>query len=259
MPNTKKKDEGIIRHLDKAIDVLCGFSINEPEMGISELATKLGMYKSTVFRILKTLENRSFVIQNPQNQKYRLGFKLFELGSAVISNLEVREVAFPYMQQLGSRTNETVALHVAHNFDRVCIEKVESTESVRNVVQIGSRVPIFIAAPGKVLLANFSSEDIEHVLVANFGVMCNGLPVDKQKLLDELCLVRERGYAFSSGERSAGTSAVSAPIRNHEGKIIASLGLSGPEARFNSERIAMLINETTSTARKISERLGSRY
>jgi len=259
MSSVKVKSKGIIQSIDKAVDILCCFSISEPEIGISELASRLALYKSTVHRTLRTLEERGFIVQNPQNQKYRLGFKLFELGNAVIAKLEVREVALPLMRQLGFSTSETVTLNVRDDDDRVCIEKVEGTESVRIVVQIGLRAPIYVAAPGKVLLAYLPADDIERILKGNLGYTATGERREKQALRDELSLIKERGYSLSASERSVGTLAVAAPIRNHEGKVIACIGLSGPESRFNDRRMDEgLITETVNMALEISRRLGWR-
>ncbi|MCL5934998.1 MAG: IclR family transcriptional regulator [Firmicutes bacterium] len=150
----ENKSITIIKNIGKALEILSSFTIYEPELGISEIAAKLGMYKSTVYRTLKTLEQYGFVIQNIHNQKYRLGFKLFDLGTVVISKLEVRDVALPFMQSLCAKTRETIALNVMDNDERVCIEKVESTESIKNVIPIGYRNPIYLTAAGKLLLSH---------------------------------------------------------------------------------------------------------
>ncbi|MHB1651258.1 MAG: IclR family transcriptional regulator [Desulfitobacteriaceae bacterium] len=256
---TRKNDTAIIQSIDKALDILCCFSISEPEFGVTELATRLGMYKSTIFRTLKTLEQRGFVIQDTKTQKYRLGFKLFDLGNAVISGLEVRTVALPHMQELCSRTKETVTLDIADNGERVCIEKVEGTESVRTVVQIGLRHPLYIVAPGKLLLAYMPKEDVDRILSSkNLRGTALGKAIDVTALRKELMQITLQGYSFSNSERSIGTSAFAAPIRNHEGKVFAALGLSGPESRFDEERRSLLLRETARTANEISARLGWR-
>lgn len=247
-----------IQSLDKSLDVLCSFTLSEPEFGISELANKLGMYKSMVFRILKTLEERGFVIQNLQNQKYRLGFKLFDLGNVVVSRLEVREVALPFMQALSSKMRETVTLNVADNDERVCIEKVESTETLRDFVQIGLRVPIHVAAPGKLMLAYLPLQEQERILskLTQNAMGKMGKPIDVAALRQELIQIAERGYSFSNSERAIGTAAFATPIWNHEGKVIAALSISGPEARFNDERKPTLLSETLVVTAEISKRLG---
>lgn len=253
----KRSNSGTIQSVDKALEILCCFSIDEPEQGVSELALKLSMYKSTIYRILKTLEERGFVIQNVANQKYRLGFKLFYLGAAVISKLVVRDVALPLMQELSDKTKETVTLNIVDDDYRVCIEKVESTEAVRNFVQLGGRNPLYLAGSGKLLLAYLHEREIERIITGkDLGSTVLGKRILGNDLREELALIRQQGYAVSHSERNIGSSSVAAPIRNHEGKVIAGISISGPESRFTVERLVMLIAETVNTSNQISYRLG---
>ncbi|MHB1653151.1 MAG: IclR family transcriptional regulator [Desulfitobacteriaceae bacterium] len=246
-----------IQSVEKALEILKCFSIKTPELGVSELASRLGLYKSTVHRMIKTLEDQNFIVQNVQNQKYRLGFILFDLGRAVVSNLEVRNVALPYMQDLSVLTKETVTLNIVDNDERVCIEKVESTSSVRDFVQIGLRNPLFIASSGKLLLAYFPFNERERLISEkNLGVTVQGRLIETKALHEELELIVKNGYSFSTNERCIGTSSLAVPIRNNEGTVIAALSVSGPESRFTVENIDFLISKTWATAEKISQCLG---
>lgn len=247
----------IIQNIGKALEVLCCFTRSEPELGISEVAAKLNMYKSTTYRILKTMEHYGFVVQGIDNQKYRLGFKLFDLGTVVISGLEVRDVALPFMRSLCEKTNETVALNIMDGNDRVCIEKVDSSQSLRNVIPIGFRNPIYLAAAGKVLLA-YSSNDIIHKIIYHNELIntMSGKIIDPDKLYIELQEIRDRGYTFSNKEVSNDSSAVAAPIRNHTNTVVASLSIHGPEHRFTDERKRYFLNELIATAHNISVRSG---
>lgn len=247
----------VISNIGRALEVLCSFNASEPELGVSEISAKLGIYKSTVYRILKTLEHYGFVIQNVQNQKYRLGFKLFDLGTAVISRLEVRDVALIYMQCLCSKLKETVALNVMDNDERVCIDKAETTESIRNVVPIGYRNPIYLSAGGKVLLAHLQENEIKRIInTKELKYAISGKPINPEALFRELQLIVKQGYAFSSNEISLGASAVAAPIRNYTNSVIASISVHGPEQRFDEERLETIIKEVVETANSISARLG---
>lgn len=252
-----KKNVTVIKNIGRALEVLSSFTINEPELGVSEIAAKLGIYKSTVYRILKTLEQYGFVIQNIHNQKYRLGFKLFDLGAAVISKLEVRDVALPFMQKLCSETRESVALNVIDNDERVCIEKVESPESIKNVIPIGYRCPLHLSAGGKVLLAYLPENEIKRIIYKKqLKHTAAGKPIDPDNLYKELQLITKQGYAFSNNEVSIGASAVAAPIRNYTNSVIASISVHGPEQRFNKERLETLIKGIVETTNSISVRLG---
>lgn len=253
----QKVNSNRINSVERALDVLGCFSIDVPELGISEIAKLLGMYKSTIHRTLKTLEDRGFVIQNLQNQKYRLGFRLFDLGSAVISKLEVRDIALPVMNILSAQTKETVTLNVVENDERVCIEKVESIEAVRSFARVGRRNPLYLGASGKSLLAFLPKADIERILfVENLGLTVLGRLVKQEELSSELELIRKQDFAFSSNERDSGSNSIAAPIRNHQGIVIAGIGISGPESRFREERLKVLTSAVIQAAKDISLRLG---
>lgn len=252
-----KKNDTTIKNISKALEILSSFTIYEPELGVSEIAAKLSMYKSTVYRTLKTLEQYGFVIQNIQNSKYRLGFKLFDLGNVVISRLEVRDVAHPFMQSLCAKTRETIALNVMDNDERVCVEKVESTESIKNVIPIGYRNAIYLSAAGKALLAYLPENQIRRIINKQpLKLTALGKPVETEILFKELQLISKQGYAWSNSEVSLGASAVAAPIHNHTNSVIASISMHGPEQRFNNERLETFIRAILDAANDISARLG---
>jgi len=256
----KKRVVVVIQNIAKALEILSCFSLNEPELGVSELASRLAMHKSTVYRVLQTFEQCGFVVKNIPNQKYRLGFKLFDLGAVVIAKLEVRDVAFPFMQILCAETRETIALNIANNDERVCIEKSESPESTRNVIPIGYRNPIYLTAAGKALFAFFAEADIERIIMSKeLRERAVGGPVDTTALRNELKQIKERGYALSHSDVSPGTSAVAVPVYNYEQRVVAALSTHGPENRFGSDRLEFLIANTLDIAKQISVRLGWKH
>ncbi len=250
-------DRNIVRAVDKCIDILFCFSREEPELGITELSERLGLYKSNVFRLLKTLEYRGLVCKNEQNQKYRLGLKLFDLGNIVISQIELRSVALPLMRELSEKTRETVTLNVASNGERVCIEKVESVEDIRNFVQIGMHNPLYLGASGKVLLAFLPREEVLRVLENLKGARnARGQAVEKEKLLQDLQEIYRQGYAYTHGERNLEAASVSAPIFDHTGQLAAGITVSGPNSRFTPERVEYICRLTVEASREISYRMG---
>ncbi|KKM10122.1 hypothetical protein SY88_15925 [Clostridiales bacterium PH28_bin88] len=252
----KTTERDIVQAVDKCIDILFSFSPEQPELGITELSERLGLYKSTVYRLLKTLEYRGLVTKNEQNQKYRLGLRLFDLGNIVISQIELRSVALPLMRELSAKTRESVTLNIASNGERVCIEKVESVEDIRNFVQIGLHNPLYVGASGKVLLAYLPEEELEGVL-GNLGDKdASGRPMERDKLLQDLEEIRRRGYAFTHGERNKESASISAPIFDHTGRLAAGIGVSGPYTRFTFERATLICQLTLDTAREISYRMG---
>lgn len=249
-----------VQSVEKALDILCGFSMSEPELGISELSARLHMYKGTIYKTLKTLEKRGFVLKNMHNQKYRLGFKLFELGNVALCGSELRNVALPIMRELNLLTNETVTLNVVDNNQRVCLEKIESTQVIRSFDQsIGGRNPLYLGAAGKVLLAFLPQEEI--------GIIIAGIKDGKAVLIKELNTaqlrkqleqIRVQGYAHCSSERSVGSTAVSAPIRDYTGEVVAGISLSGPESRFTEQYLPEFVKLVISASDQISSRIGAK-
>lgn len=245
-----------IRSVERVCDILDCFTLERPELGVSELSRLTGMYKSTVFRIIQTLEARGILVQDPKSKKFALGFKIFELGAVASSNMEVRRVALPFMEELGKRTRETINLNIEHMGERVCIEKVESTEAVRNFVQVGMRGPLYCGATGKTLLAFLPPEKINRILSRELVSPINGKPIDKKALLEQLAEIRKRHYCTSQEERAVGASSVCAPIKDYTGSVVAVLTVSGPTARFTTDRVIKLIDEVKECALSISRRLG---
>jgi len=247
----------LVNSVDRSIDILFAFTLDRPELGISELSEILGMYKSTVFRILKTLEYRGLIMQNEENQKYRLGLKLLDLGNIAISQIEIRTVALPIMRKLSEKTRETVTLNIVRNGNRVCIEKVESSEDIRNFVQIGLHNSLYMGASGKLLLAHLPDKEINEVIKSAAGQKtAAGLRIDPKALAEDIEQIRKQGYACSVGERVLNSASISAPVRDYSGDVVAGLSISGPSMRFTSERVKDLIDATVECAREVSYRMG---
>ncbi|MBF7084615.1 IclR family transcriptional regulator [Desulfallas sp. Bu1-1] len=244
------KPTNTIKAVERVIDILDCFTLEKSELGISEISRLTGMYKSTAFRIVQTLINRGVLVQNPESKKFMLGFKVFELGAVASANIEIRKVARPLMEELGNRTRETINLSIEHLGERVCIEMVESKEAVRNFVQVGMRGPLHVGATGKVLLAFLPPEQLGQI------VQKVDESVDREKLLTQLSEIRDKHYSVSHEERVVGATAVSAPVKDHSGRVVAALTVSGPSMRFPDDRVNELINEVKECALKISKRLG---
>lgn len=252
-----RERETTVKTVKHIVDILTCFSIRSPELGISEISRRTGLYKSTVYRLLRSLVEAGMVVQDPKTKKYSLGFKVFELGCAVLTNAELRRAALPVMEELGERTRETINLSVVNNGERVCIEKVESKEAVRNFVELGMRAPLYCGATGKVLLAFMSEEEARRVLDRQELISpVTGGSIDRTILEKELEVIRYQGYAVTREERSLGAASVSAPIRDHTGRVVAALTISGPTSRFSPERVVELIREVKGAAGAISQRLG---
>lgn len=233
------------------IHILSLFSMNCTSLSISEIQTELGYPKSTIFRILSTLEKYNYIKKNPDNHRYSLGFQFFRLGSIVQSEFDFRQVALPVMKQLVNETNETVELNIVDGSSRICIEKVDSPLDVRNFVRIGERKPLYAGASGKVLLAFLPPDEREKILD---NLRASDIDIDKLK--EELAEIREKGYKVTKGERVAGSFAIACPIFDYTSELVAGLTIAGPIQRLTKEHEALLIEKLKVAATKINEQLG---
>lgn len=216
------------------------FDEDKSELMIRDIVEETKLHKSTVFRILYTLEKNGYIQKNEETHKYSLGFKFFRIGSVALNQFDIRKIALPYMKELSKETNETISLNVIDNFERVCIEKIDSPKTVINFVRIGHSNPLHIGASGKCLLAFWSTNKQEEYFKRN-GFNAREI----ETLNNEIQTIRRLGYSMSIEERSKGSFAVSAPILNFKNEIIASLTLIGPLQRFEKEKFVRLLLKVT--------------
>jgi len=213
--------------------------------------------KSTVSRILSSLEKGNFVAKIPANQKYRLGTKILELASIFLSNTEWRQIAIPHLRDLRDKTNETVTVFMIDRDQRVCLEKLDGSHEVRQFLNVGGRYPLHAGSAGKLLLAYLSKERRKEILLRTGLPRFTSNTITNLKSLEkELVKIREEGYAVSHQERATFVSSVSAPIKDLKGEVIAALCLSGLTVRFSNEKIMEFIKLTRMTADRISQELG---
>lgn len=222
-----------VRAVDRALDILLCFAKAPAEFSLSDIAKEVGLHKSTVHRLLTSLQSKGFVRRHPQSDKYILGWSILELLGNVYQSDELTTIALPEMTRLRDLTGETVSLYIRSGTQRIRVQAVESKEPIRNVVAIGKTYPLYIGASGKVLLA-FAERDIVDAVLSS-----DEIPVgfERGKLLAQLDKIRRDEYAVSRQERDAGAAAVAVPIFERNQECIAALSISGPVARFTLTRM----------------------
>lgn len=242
----------MIKSMDKMVNILSLFSLEKTSLSIKEIQQELNIPKSTIFRILNTLEQHQYIHKNEATHQYSLGYQFFRLGSIYQSNLDYRNVALPQMQLLMEETQETVELNILDGIYRVCIEKIDSPLDVRNFVRVGERKAAYLGASGKVMLAHLPEVEMESMLKKIEAL--DLLDIDHfRKEFEE---IKKLGYAITYGERIIGTYAIAAPILGQGGKLVAGLTLAGPIQRLSEERIAFLKAKCLRAASRISKYLG---
>ncbi len=246
-----------INSIQRAFDILELFNYDVRELGISDIARELGLHKSTVHRIVTTLESKGILEQNPDSGKYRLGLKLYRLGLFVFDDNELIALSDTSLKKLADETGETSNLVIMDGCMTVYIAQRESSRMVRMFTKPGARVYPHCSGAGKVLLSEMDQKDIQLIIDSNgFPAYTNNTITSRNRLLDELKDVRAKGYAIDNGEREEGVMCIAAPVRNRHGVITAAISISGPANRFGQERLNGLIDKILVQAGETSHRMG---
>lgn len=216
----------------------------------TELAAATGINRTTVTRVLVTLADHGFVAWDPDTGRYRLGLAALELASSYLAGSDVVQAARPEMERLRDTTGETVSLYVRDGLHRLCVQRVESLQPLRRSVAIGQRLPVYLGASGKVLLA-FLPEPQREALLAQAPLD----PDQMARLRADLAEAVRLGYAISVGEREPEVAAVAAPVLRPGGALAAALALSGPAQRLGPDRLRELGPVVQAAAQRIGLRL----
>lgn len=247
-----------VRPVAKALDILGAFDRHHQELGVTELAERLGLPKNNVFRLLATLETRGYVAQNRKGGCYRLGLKTFELGNVFLHHLGIQRHARPVLDNLVGKCNETAYLAVADGSDVVYVLMRETTDRVGVMPRLGHRFPAYCTASGKVQLAFESQDRLQELYKGRLLRQLTANTITEfDRLQEHLAEVARQGYAVDNEELECGVCCVAAPVRDYSHRVVAGVGLSGPGSRFPLVRIeAELAPLVKEAAAKISQRLG---
>ncbi|MBT0663466.1 IclR family transcriptional regulator [Geobacter pelophilus] len=254
----KEKSEYIIQAVDHALDLLEQFHDDVDELGVTELSKRLKLHKNNVFRLLATLESRNYIEQNRVTENYRLGLKTLELGQTFIKQMGLLRQSRPVLEALVKECNETTYVAILKDFHIVYLDTVETDLTVRVVPRVGSRLPAYCTAAGKVQLAYMTDEELDNYLPGKeLKRYTPNTIVDKDEFRKLLAKVAEQGYAVDNEELDAGVRCVGAPIRDYTRRIIGAVSISGPSMRFTDERIEKeLIPLVKKAGEEISTKLG---
>jgi IclR family KDG regulon transcriptional repressor len=241
-----------VRAVERAMQILSAFDGEHAERGVSEIAQATGLHKATAHRIIMTLLNCGFLERTADGEKLRLGLRVVELGMGALHGLDVRRAAVPYMEQLVERFQETCDLCILDRGEVLYVEVVHSEHSLTIAARVGRHLPIHCTASGKVFLAFLPSEVVEPLLSGPLAPCTAKTITSPARLCQELEATRQRGYAIDDEELEMGIRAVSAPIRDIEGHVIAALSLPGPTNRMPPERVSEIAEAVVEAANTIS-------
>lgn len=245
-----------LQSIRRAAAILRSFTETEPELGVNEIARRLGLHKSTVSRIINSLQYEKLISQNPQTGKYRLGLGLVSLAGVALGRLDVRGVSQPYLGDLVEASQETVNVTVLDGNECVNIERVASPKPLRYVGWIGRRTPLHCTASGRVTLAYMSPEERAALLPSPLAKYTPNTLTSLAALENTLAEVCAQGYAIVHEEFEEGLSAIAAPVFAHPGQLVCTIAISGPTFRFGPGKIETCIEPLLTATRAISRELG---
>jgi len=245
-----------VNAVERALGILENVDGSARGTGITELSRRLGLGKSTVHRLCATLEHRGYLVRDPQSGRYRLSLRVVQIGSTALSGLDLPARAMPALEALGASVQETVHLAVLDGAEIVFIGKVDSSRPLRLYSQVGRRSPAHCTALGKVLLAHAGpgarSRGLARPLKRHTAATITN-PHALERALEE---IRRRGYAVDDQEFEEGIRCVAAPVRDHTGRVVASLSVSAPAGRLSRGRLPALAERVLAAAHRVSAALG---
>ncbi|BAQ09321.1 IclR family transcriptional regulator [Sporosarcina sp. FSL W7-1349] len=249
-------DKYLITSVKNAMRMLRLFNRRQTEIGLTSIAEQIGVPKSTAHRIAALLVKEGFLSKNPRSGKYRLGLSLLTLGGVVSTHREMYREAFPVVSELVNEVNETAHICLLENDEVVYLFRKESERHNRLITSIGRKNPIHCTGEGLCILAFQDDRTIERVLSNPLYPYTPRTLTKKEAILQELELIRKRGYAISIEQFFEGFMGISAPIRDYSQHVVSSLAIIGSTSTITHDRFPELIERVVSAAKEISEHLG---
>jgi DNA-binding IclR family transcriptional regulator len=253
----RELDGNAVRSVDRAAALLIALGECDAEAGVTELARRLGLHKSTASRLLATLQRRGLVEQDEETGKYRLGLVVMRLAQRAEQTLDLRAIALPELERLGRAARENVALAVMRDDASLTVAQVDGPTMAAVADWTGRSTPLHCVASGKVFLSALAERDILRLYRHGLPVATERTITSLEALLEELARVRRRGFATSFGEWQAGTNAVAVPVHDARGRVAAAVSVWGPAFRVPPARVAELARLAQEAASSISARLGA--
>ena len=245
--------------IEKSIQILNYLSYAGKSVGITELSSRLLFPKSTVHRILKSLLNHSLVDQERDSSKYRLGLRIIEYSNSFYNSFDFRQIAKPFLKKICSETGLTTFLTAWYNGRSICIDSIATSRNANThlFVEIGKEMPFHCAASAKMLLACQPSEDIKRIVKEKTLPKYTSKTIVNPKELEEhLLKIRDKGFSICNEELEEGIKAISAPVKNINKEVIASITITGLSKRISNSNIKKFIKVLVNSAQELSGMLG---
>lgn len=243
---------------EKLLNVLEFIILKGEPQRLQDIADALEMNKTTALRFVKTLVNTGYIDQDPETSKYGVTYKICVLANHVNLYTELRKIAHPYLEQLSQIFGESVSMAVEDKMSSVYVDVIRwSSQSLVAVQKIGNAAPMHCTGNGKILLLNYSDEDLERLVrVKGLTKYTEHTLTTKEALKAELDIIRKRGYAYDEQERELGARCLALPIYGDNGKVIAGISVTGPQNRMTDDILLPKLEDFRRITMEISHKIG---
>jgi len=245
--------------IDRAVRLLEILSVSPQGRSLAQLAEELHVPKSTLFRILHTLQEHAVVVEDRERKLFSLGMKLLEWGHSALSRIDLKSIAHPYLQKLAHQTRESFYLAILDQDDVIIIDHVDTPEVWKMVTRLGHRSPIHCTATGLVLAAGLDDGEMETIIQRKgLSKFTDATITTTARFNRRIAQIRKDGFSIVDGEYKTDLCAIAVPIRDHNGSVVASLMTAIPSERYKNNRrdANRLLDVLTETGDIISRRLG---
>ncbi len=243
--------------LRNALRLLNLFSVDEPELQLKDIATKLEVGQSTAYRLVHTLIQEGFVVRDPSAKSYRLAATSLAYSQTIITTLDLCRASLGIIEKLAETTRETAHISVFKDQQALYLLKIDSSYPVHLLSHAGRKNPIHCTSTGQVLLAYQSDETIEQVIHKGLTRYTSKTITDPIKFKSLLKTIRSQGYAVSQEELHEGVVSIAAPVKDSKGNVIAAVSIAGPTRRLNRQTVPTLIRQVQRASNRVSLKLGS--
>lgn len=244
--------------LKNALQLLKMFTMDEPELRLSEIAEKLGVAASTAHRLVNTLIAEGFVVKDSRTNMYRLGASILAFGKMITSQIKLYREALPILQELMNKSNETAHIGILDHTDTIYLHKIECSHPVRLLSHSGKRNPAYCTGSGQLILAYQDRQTINRVIERGLIRNTQKTITGTDEFLSLMEKVRKQGFVITSEQLHEGVTSIAAPIRDHSGQVVASVAIVGPVQRITTARIRTLTHLVVQAGHEISERMESK-
>ncbi|WP_202081689.1 IclR family transcriptional regulator [Caldalkalibacillus salinus] len=247
----------MIQSVDRALKILELLKDHPQGLGVTELANRFGVAKSTIHRLLMTLEHHQYIQQDETQGTYQLGLKFLEMNEIVVGNLDIVRIARPVLERLSEEAGEISHLVMLDQDEILYIDKVETSSTIRIYSQTGKRAPLYCTGVGKAIIAHIDHPQQRKLVdKMDYQPYTKHTICDRESLLIELDKIKSQGYAEDNEEHELGIRCIAAPIFDHEGRANYAVSVTGPLTRMSDNRIEALIPKVKEAALQVSRKLG---